>query len=69
MVGVVAVEGDFEKDDIVQVVDPEGTVIAWGRTGLDAEQARKAIGGRGTRPLIHCDYLYIDSSVKSPFLP
>lgn len=69
MVGVEAVEGDFEKDDIVQVIDPDGTVIAWGRTGLSAEQARKAIGGRGTRPLIHCDYLYIDSSVKSPFLP
>ena len=28
MVGVDAAEGDFEKDDIVQVIDPEGNVIA-----------------------------------------
>ena len=69
MVGVDAVEGDFEKDDIVQVIDPEGNVIAWGRAGLDSVHARAAIGGRGSRPLIHCDYLYIDSSVRSPFLP
>ena len=69
MVGVDAVEGDFEKDDIVQVVDPEGTVIAWGRVSLDARQAREAIGDRGSRPLIHCDYMYIDSSANSPFMP
>lgn len=69
MVGVDAVEGDFEKDDIVQVIDPEGNVIAWGRAGLDSTHARAAIGGRGSHPLIHCDYLYIDSSVRSPFLP
>ena len=40
MVGVDAVEGDFEKDDIVQVIDPEGNVIAWGRAGLDSVRTR-----------------------------
>ncbi|WP_300300743.1 glutamate 5-kinase [uncultured Muribaculum sp.] len=68
-VGVESVEGDFEKDDIVQVVDPQGEVIAWGRVSLDASRAREAVGSRGKRPLIHCDYLYIDSSAKSPFVP
>ena len=59
-VGVTAIDGDFEKDDIVRVVDADGKVIAWGRTSYKSDDARKLMGGRGGRPLIHSDYLYID---------
>ena len=57
---VTAIDGDFEKDDIVRVVDADGKVIAWGRTSYKSDDARKLMGGRGGRPLIHSDYLYID---------
>jgi glutamate 5-kinase len=60
-VGVTAIEGDFEKDDIVRVTDNNGTTIAWGRAGYDATAAKAVIGDRGARPLIHRDYLYIDN--------
>lgn len=59
-VGETYVEGNFEKDDIVQVKDPAGTTIAWGRSGCDAATAREAIGCRDRRPLIHADYLYTE---------
>lgn len=59
-VGVEAIDGDFEKDDIVKVVAPGGGVIALGRIGYSAEAARKNIGRSGIRPFIHSDYLYID---------
>jgi len=59
-VGVTDVEGDFEKDDIVRVVDPAGKVVALGRSHYDADTARQNIGRTGIRPFIHADYLYID---------
>ncbi len=59
-VGVTSVEGNFEKDDIVQVKDPGGRTIAWGRAGCDADAARQAVGCRDRKPLIHADYLYTE---------
>ena len=47
-VGVSRVEGVFEKDDIVRIVAPDG------------RPARRNIGRRGARALIHYDYLYLD---------
>ena len=54
------VVGDFEKDDIVKVIAPNGDVIAVGKAGADSEAARNVIGESGARPLVHSDYLYID---------
>ncbi len=59
-VGVTAVEGSFEEGDIVSVSRADGTIIAWGRIGYSADEARKVTGAHDNRPLIHSDYLYID---------
>lgn len=60
-VGVEAVVGDFEKDDIVLLVDAEGTRIGVGRISCDASEARSVIGKHGQRPIVHYDYLYLES--------
>lgn len=59
-VGVTAVEGDFEKDDIVALLSPEGDRIGVGRTACTAEEARAVCGRHGERALIHYDYLYLE---------
>lgn len=59
-VGITAVEGEFEKDDIVQIVSPDGVAFAAGRIACSSDRARALIGAQGGRPLIHYDYLYID---------
>lgn len=59
-VGVVRIEGDFEKDDIVKIVAPDGRAFAVGRAGYDSREAHRLIGVQGAKPLIHYDYLYID---------
>lgn len=59
-VGVTAIEGAFERGDIVTVVDPEGRHIAIGRASCSSETARGVIGNRGARHIIHADYLYIE---------
>lgn len=58
-VGVEAVEGDFDADDIVTVATPDGTVIAWGRISTDSKRARASIRHTGQKPLIHADFLYV----------
>lgn len=59
-VGVTDIEGDFERDDLVKVVDISGDTIGIGRISYSAEEAKRVMGYHGCKPLIHYDYLYIE---------
>lgn len=60
-VGVTKVVGDFEKDDIVRIISPSGEPFAVGRISVDSEKAAAMMGMQGAKPLIHYNYLYIES--------
>lgn len=60
LVGVTRIAGDFEKDDIVKIINETGTQIGVGCAGYDSREAAGLIGKRDMKPLIHYDYLYID---------
>ena len=60
LVGVTRITGDFEKDDIVKIINDEGIQLGVGCVGYDSTEARKLIGCRDKKPLIHYDYLYLD---------
>ena len=60
LVGATRVVGDFEKDDIVRIVNEEGRLLGVGCAGYGSEEARALIGSRDRKPLVHYDYLYID---------
>lgn len=57
-VGIVAVVGEFEKDDLVKLLSPEGAVVGLGRTAYSAEEIRGMLGQHGCKPVVHYDYLY-----------
>lgn len=59
MVGITKIEGDFMKGDVIQVQDEQGNVIGLGRSEYNSETARKKIGERNAKPMIHYDYLYL----------
>ena len=59
LVGVTAIEGDFEEGDIIGIRDSNGRQIAIGKSSYCAEDARSLEGQHDCRPLIHYDYLYI----------
>ena len=59
-VGVTKVTGEFEKDDIVRIIAPDGKAFAYGRVSCSAEKAAAMIGKQGKRPLVHYDYLYLE---------
>ncbi len=59
-VGVVRVEGDFERDDIVTIISPTGESIGVGRVSLSSDMARAIAGEKGHKALVHYDYLYLE---------
>ena len=60
LVGVTRIIGDFEKDDIVKVINEAGVQLGVGCAGYDSTEARELIGSRDKKPLVHYDYLYLD---------
>lgn len=60
-VGVVAIEGAFQKGDIIRLVDEQGVRLGLGIAEYGAEKARDRIGKKNQRPLVHYDYLYLTS--------
>lgn len=59
-VGVTRVAGDFEKDDIVRIMDEQGLQIGVGRVSADSAEAVLLVGRHGQKPLVHYDYLYLE---------
>ena len=59
-VGVVAVGGDFEKDDLVRVLSHDGTLLGIGRAAYGSSDAREFMGRHDCKPIVHYDYLYLE---------
>lgn len=60
LVGVTRIEGDFEKEDIVKILNSEGEQIGVGCANYSSREACQLIGKRDLKPLVHYDYLYLD---------
>ncbi len=60
-VGVIAIEGEFKKGDIVKILDYNSKGIGLGVAQYDSGKAKKLIGQKGKSPLIHYDFLIVDS--------
>ncbi|MDY0154950.1 MAG: glutamate 5-kinase, partial [Prevotella sp.] len=58
--GVTSIEGDFEENDIINVVGSNNDIIAVGRSGYSSSEAKENIGAHDLKPLIHYDYLYME---------
>ncbi len=59
-VGITHIEGEFEKDDIVRIIDFHGNAVGIGKAGCSSGQAREAMGKHGKKAVVHYDYLYIE---------
>lgn len=59
-IGVESIDGDFEKDDIVQIIGVKNKILGVGKVQVDSSKARTLIGQKKQKPLIHYDYLYLE---------
>lgn len=59
-VGIIGVTGEFEKDDIIRIIDASGNLIGVGKANCTSVQAKAAMGKHAGRPVVHYDYLYME---------
>lgn len=58
-VGVVRIEGEFKKGDIIKVFDDLGHYLGLGKAQYGYEKALERQGLKNQKPLVHYDYLYL----------
>jgi glutamate 5-kinase len=58
-VGIVRIEGDFQKGDLIRLADEAGHALGLGLAEYGADKARERLGQHGQRPLVHYDYLFL----------
>lgn len=58
-VGILRVEGEFERGDLLRILDESGQTIGHGMAQYGATAARQWLGLKGKKPLVHYDYMYI----------
>lgn len=58
-IGIIGIEGNFEKGDIVKIVDDQGTTIGLGKAQYEQIKAQQCCGKAGVKPLVHYDYLFL----------
>jgi glutamate 5-kinase len=59
-IGATKIEGDFEKDDIVKIIDHAGHSLGIGKAQYDSTKSRELLGKKNQKPLVHCDYMYLE---------
>ena len=56
-VGIVSIEGDFKKGDLIQIINEKKEVVGVGISAYGSKKATAVIGKKDTKALIHYDYL------------
>jgi glutamate 5-kinase len=58
-VGIDAVDGQFDRGDVIRILSSSGTILGCGQAHYDSVKASRLMGQRGQKPLVHYDYLYL----------
>jgi glutamate 5-kinase len=60
-VGITGIITGFEKGDIIKLVDDNNKLIGLGIAEYGSDRAAEIIGHKNEKPLVHYDYLYLQS--------
>ncbi|EAZ80478.1 glutamate 5-kinase [Algoriphagus machipongonensis] len=58
-IGILSLNGEFVKGDILLIKDEKGHKVGLGRAEYSSKLAKERIGQKNQKALIHYDYLYI----------
>ncbi len=59
-VGMVRVEGVFEKGDVIEIKNEAKKKLGFGIAQYDSQKATDAIGKKKVKALIHCDHMFLE---------
>lgn len=57
-IGIISITADFQKGDIIKLVDEQQRLIGLGIAEYGADKARACIGEKNQRPLVHYNYFH-----------
>lgn len=57
-VGIIKLLSEFQKGDIIRLVDEKDRLIGLGIAEYGSEKAKERIGQKGQKPLVHYNYFY-----------
>ncbi|MDT3402201.1 glutamate 5-kinase [Mucilaginibacter terrae] len=60
-VGVVKIDTEFKKGDIIRIMDEKQNLIGQGIAEYGADKARERLGKKNEKALVHYDYLYLQA--------
>lgn len=60
LVGVTRVEGEFSKGNVIEVLSDKGEKLGYGVSQYSSDDARKQLGIKNIKPLIHYNYMFIE---------
>jgi len=58
-VGIEAIDGHFDRGDVILILGASGRVLGCGQARYGHAEAISLMGQRGQKPLVHYDYLYL----------
>lgn len=61
-VGIIKIEGDFKKGDIIKIVGNKGIQIGVGKAQYNTEKAMQLMKKKNEKAFIHYDYLFLNDS-------
>jgi glutamate 5-kinase len=59
-VGIINIISDFQKGEIIKLVDQNDKLIGLGIAEYDSDKAGEMIGQKNQKALVHYDYLYLE---------
>lgn len=60
-VGIVRVNREFKKDDLIKITDEQGKVIGIGKAGYGSDKIENEKQSDKQKPLVHYDYLHLEN--------
>ena len=60
-VGIVKINSEFKKDDLIKIIDESGKIIGVGKAGYNSSKVETEKLSEKQKPLIHYDYLYLEN--------
>ena len=61
-VGIIKIEGNFEKGDVIKIFNEKKEVIGLGIAQYGSQKTKEYIGKKGKKALVHYDYLFIENT-------
>jgi glutamate 5-kinase len=60
-VGIVKVNSEFKKDDLIKITDENGKVIGVGKASYGSDKIETEKQSDRQKPIVHYDYLYLEN--------